>query len=490
MSDLDFPNSSDEEDPPPERSQKKKHTKTRDNPDPTLILKASEATQRGVASSKRGSAEKENGEKENAKLKKQLKALQKMLVAEKSKPSQNLSTHSESGPESEDSDEDESVMTSFPNAMRSLGTTSASPARPLTLRLANPSKSKSNRGHNRDSSSAPGTRTSCPNNRQPSTPERRSRSPTRSTQKRPAPSSSPGPATSEAEPPHKKMLKWKNGVAPMSSRPKAGDYDAAGYSIIICSSKEFMIHVATKDLYPELDVQLEWCTSIFEEQCRKLGSEYEYIDRISGLIRARCSNTRSILLGHVRPKITSTYGFIISEKSKTIKKNKQRYGMLVEDGVFHHKDPEERKGFAQHKIVSNILHVAYFANKNDDGVKFSNYFKPISLVTLAAIFTVVEFCLDEWSTGTFEQAIFNEKAGCECYKGHLESLKKWEAGNPSVIANIRMKLFNRALRSAGGAAALQEAGVTNEAIQRAHQELEGRTGETDSEMEDGENELE
>lgn len=253
--------------------------------------------------------------------------------------------------------------------MRSLGTTSASPARPLTLRLANPSKSKSNRGHNRDryespmhhshlltprvSSSAPGTRTSCPNNRQPSTPERRSRSPTRSTQKRPAPSSSPGPATSEAEPPHKKMLKWKNGVAPMSSRPKAGDYDAAGYSIIICSSKEFMIHVATKDLYPELDVQLEWCTSIFEEQCRKLGSEYEYIDRISGLvsqdcayllhsnlylqIRARCSNTRSILLGHVRPKITSTYGFIISEKSKTIKKNKQRYGMLVEDGVFHHK---------------------------------------------------------------------------------------------------------------------------------------------------------
>lgn len=150
MSDLDFPNSSDEEDPPPERSQKKKHTKTRDNPDPTLILKASEATQRGVASSKRGSAgkwpfnfsvkmlmipvEKENGEKENAKLKKQLKALQKMLVAEsepkgsmvaytlitdllESKPSQNLSTHSESGPESEDSDEDESVMTSFPNAV-------------------------------------------------------------------------------------------------------------------------------------------------------------------------------------------------------------------------------------------------------------------------------------------------------------------------------------------------------------------------------------
>lgn len=147
MSDLDFPNLSDEEDPPPER-RRKKTTKTRDNPDPALILTVSEATRRGVPSAKRGSAgkcpfhlavtmlmipvEKENSEKETAKLKKQLKALQKKLVAEselkgsmvaytsitdllESKPSRNLSTGS--GPESEDSDEDESVMTSFPNTV-------------------------------------------------------------------------------------------------------------------------------------------------------------------------------------------------------------------------------------------------------------------------------------------------------------------------------------------------------------------------------------
>lgn len=175
----------------------------------------------------------------------------------------------------------------------------------------------------------------------------------RSARKRPAPSTSPGPATSESEPARNKMLKWRHGVAPVNSRPKAGDYDAAGYSVIISSSKEFMIRVATKDLYPELDVQLEWCASIFGEQCKKLGGEYECTDRISGLvrhnftylfhsdlylqIRARCSNARSILLGHVRPKIASTYGFILSDKSKTIRKNKQCYGMLVEDGAFHHK---------------------------------------------------------------------------------------------------------------------------------------------------------
>lgn len=41
--------------------------------------------------------------------------------------------------------------------------------------------------------------------------------------------------------------------------------------------------------------------------------------------------------------------------------------------------------------------------------------------------------------------MFNEKAGCESYKAHLKDLEKWESGNPTVIANIRMKLFNRTL---------------------------------------------
>lgn len=51
-------------------------------------------------------------------------------------------------------------------------------------------------------------------------------------------------------------------------------------------------------------------------------------------IRARCSNARSKLLAHVRPLIASMYGFCVSEKTATIKKNKQCHGMLVEVGAF------------------------------------------------------------------------------------------------------------------------------------------------------------
>lgn len=120
----------------------------------------------------------------------------------------------------------------------------------------------------------------------PRSPDRRTRSPkpSKRTHKRSAPSSSPDLETSRSQPARKKAFGWKNGVPPSNSRAKAGDYDSIGYSTIISCAKEFMARVATQDLYPEFDVQLEWCESIFQDQCEKLDGEYECTDRISSLV--------------------------------------------------------------------------------------------------------------------------------------------------------------------------------------------------------------
>ena len=126
-------------------------------------------------------------------------------------------------------------------------------------------------------------------------------------------------------------------------------------------------------------------------------------------------------------------------------------------------DPETLSGYAQHKIISDVLHEAWFLNKTACGVEFASYFKPISLVTLALIFSAVrvhqymalllslslrqqiEFCIGEWSTGEFTQAVFNEDAGRSSYEAHLKHLKEWNDGNPIVISKIRNKLFECAM---------------------------------------------
>ena len=116
-------------------------------------------------------------------------------------------------------------------------------------------------------------------------------------------------------------------------------------------------------------------------------------------------------------------------------------------------------GYAQHRIISDILHDAWFANKTAAGVEFSDYPKPISLENLALIFSQyfaaryhnlnfvwqIEFCIGEWSTGEFVQAVFNEDAGHESYNARLKHLKEWNNGTVAVIGKICNKLFKPAL---------------------------------------------
>jgi hypothetical protein len=89
----------------------------------------------------------------------------------------------------------------------------------------------------------------------------------------------------------------------------------------------------------------------------------------------------------------------------TIRRNKKLSANLREGNIFHYKvlhfslpkillicivqDAKKQTGFAQHKIISEVLHEVWFDRKTAIGVEFSSYFKPISLATMASIFTGV-----------------------------------------------------------------------------------------------------
>lgn len=122
-------------------------------------------------------------------------------------------------------------------------------------------------------------------------------------------------------------------------------------------------------------------------------------------IRQRGSRARGELINGIFPKIATTYGFVHSDNAATIRRNKKLCADLQEGSAFHYKvryvefpatslistmqDVEERTGFAQHKIISEVLHEVWFNRKTAIGVEFSDYFKPISLATMGAIFTGV-----------------------------------------------------------------------------------------------------
>jgi len=65
------------------------------------------------------------------------------------------------------------------------------------------------------------------------------------------------------------------------------------------------------------------------------------------------------------------------------------YCLLDISNMFQFQDIKERLGFAQHKLISEAIQGAWFANKTAPGVVFSSNFKPISFVTLALVLATV-----------------------------------------------------------------------------------------------------
>ncbi|KAF8800509.1 hypothetical protein BYT27DRAFT_7227440 [Phlegmacium glaucopus] len=203
---------------------------------------------------------------------------------------------------------------------------------------------------------------------------------------------------------------------------------------------------------------------------------YELSDRMCNLVKKRGSRICGHVLAIVRPQIIAIYSFNrkVTPQAKT--RNRTLCETLLENRAFHYKN----------KIISEIIYLAWFEDKTSQGPLLPHYFNPIPIETLAFILTVIDFCLQEWSTGTFIQAKFFKKDVLASHKAYRLEVEAWSALNPSVIENIRKKLFNRALRSAGVVnATLTIPSCLQETIKdRVQMELDGRTRETDSEVSD------
>ncbi|KAJ7207809.1 hypothetical protein B0H12DRAFT_964188, partial [Mycena haematopus] len=90
----------------------------------------------------------------------------------------------------------------------------------------------------------------------------------------------------------------------------------------------------------------------------------------------------------------------------------------------------------------------------------------------------------EWSTGTHVPAQFSEKENAESYHKHLTGINDWCDDNPEVTTKIRARWYKRASQTFGHEST--ETVLTNTTAERRsanRAQLEGRTGDTDSEEE-------
>ncbi|KAI0632831.1 hypothetical protein C8Q77DRAFT_1262809 [Trametes polyzona] len=261
-------------------------------------------------------------------------------------------------------------------------------------------------------------------------------------------------------------------------KPKAGDYEPHVAKMINAACHQFDILVFTEQAFPDTGTSIMWAARVWEDVCRAAQTPYKIDDRIEKIVTARASHARGSLRDKLRPLLAPTYGFKTGEDDAQ-EKNIEKYNFLLDrnaddpDPRFHYEDVDTRSRFARNSIITTAIQLMWFADASAPGIKYAGQFSPIRDVTLAILFTTIEFCLDQWATGHFDKHLtYTDKAYRPRYEVYLTQIRDWCKLNDVATKLVRQRLYDRARRSSGAPPEVRaNTGLSEAARERLRAEL-------------------
>ncbi|KAI0948855.1 hypothetical protein AcV7_009486 [Taiwanofungus camphoratus] len=118
--------------------------------------------------------------------------------------------------------------------------------------------------------------------------------------------------------------------------------------------------------------------------------------------------------------ITSRSSHLRGElKTKQAEDLKHQYGFVYADNI-------KRTGLYKTEILAMAISAMWFANRQDEGVIYHEFFNPMPTETLALVLTAIECAIDEWATGVKEDIPFTAASYKETYNAHLRVLRDFD----------------------------------------------------------------
>ncbi|KAJ7053547.1 hypothetical protein C8F01DRAFT_1329846 [Mycena amicta] len=232
---------------------------------------------------------------------------------------------------------------------------------------------------------------------------------------------------------------------------------------------KYEARIWTVDAYPDVGTEERWVVEVWEEVQTELGP-LQLTHRLSKMITKYGTHARSTVVSSVRDIVTAHFHLLDGSTDDI----KAKVVDLLTKGAFHHKDILTLEGFAQNAVIKLCIQAIWFRDSTGRGVKFPSFFSPISLPTLALLFTSIEFCIECFATGTRpKRVVFDEPTNKVRYTNHLKKLTEWAGLVPAVTTAIRRRLHDDC-RKVCGAVRVEAAdeGLDSAARERALLELQ------------------
>ncbi|KIJ09548.1 hypothetical protein PAXINDRAFT_17359 [Paxillus involutus ATCC 200175] len=259
---------------------------------------------------------------------------------------------------------------------------------------------------------------------------------------------------------------WRNPkkIQKSNGRVAAKDYEVAVQEILKIAIHLFRSRLTAENVYPDRITQIAWAKEAWAEACKECEAQVNFNNEVIQLITNRTWHLTSELKIKIRPLVEVMYGFESSTKAVVQAHNRKLVEELTADFGFCYKTPGDpindvpRKGLYEHKIIQKAVNMAFYKDKRDEGIQYSQYFEPFPEASMALILTVIEACIDKWSSGKQCDILFNEPIYKPIYQLHLSQLRKF--GEYMKDHAILPKLLKR-LNDSGCCYAKVEVAVDN-----------------------------
>ncbi|KAG7098337.1 hypothetical protein E1B28_000298 [Marasmius oreades] len=235
---------------------------------------------------------------------------------------------------------------------------------------------------------------------------------------------------------------------------KLRDYIGLSKQVVRKSLNNFEAGVIGYHMFPQPETAYLFVQDIWDSQNEFLTERGEKPFRLTNevvrLMFRRSTRIRGACRGRIEPLIGPTFKFDTRYNSARVKqKNLQRYILLSTDFGWYYKDPENRIGYMKNSIIFDAICAVLYHNKRAHGVCGNPWLNPVQKPTIAFAFTIVEYCLEKWSTGVFVETEMDENALQPVYQKHLARVEEWLALDTKKTTKIREAWTARGLALVG-----------------------------------------
>ncbi|KDQ21787.1 hypothetical protein BOTBODRAFT_61396 [Botryobasidium botryosum FD-172 SS1] len=207
-----------------------------------------------------------------------------------------------------------------------------------------------------------------------------------------------------------------------SNRPKIADYPSSMQAVLNLAGGLFRTRLATEAPFATPNLEKRLSEETFASACETLGKEYEATEDQLLVIRKGACQMRSKLKELAETAVPLFHKF--TRGALHAHKNRLQYRTLTTKDAYTHEDPENLVGIWFTPLLFTLVHGMWFKKDDDDGIKFSKYFRPeVRAQTIALVLTTIRCVLDEWKEGTYRRHDYKTNVYRHVYKSHLSGLR-------------------------------------------------------------------